>query len=86
VYQQIEKSKQNLRVWLEKKPPGKKVTIVRGFLGPESELKKLGKKLRSLCHVGGTTKNREIMIQGNVRDKVIEYLIKIGYNAKPSGS
>ena len=86
VEEQIEKSKQNLRVWLEKKPRGKKATIVRGFLGPESELKKLGKKLISLCHVGGTTKNREIMIQGNVRDKVIEYLIKNGYNAKPSGS
>ncbi len=86
VEDQIERSKQNLRIWLEKKPGGKKATIVRGFLGPESELKKLEKKLKSLCHVGGTTKNREIMIQGNVRDKVIQYLIKNGYNAKPSGS
>ena len=56
-------SKQDLRIWLENKPGGKKATIVRGFIGPNNELRQLGKKLKSLCHVGGTVKNGEIMMQ-----------------------
>jgi translation initiation factor 1 (eIF-1/SUI1) len=35
--------------------------------------------------VGGTTKKGEIMIQGNVREQVYDYLINNGYNAKLSG-
>ena len=81
----VSNSDQDLRIWLENKPGGKKATIVRGFNGSKMELKQLGQKLRSLCHVGGTTKNGEIMIQGNVREQVYDYLINNGYNAKLSG-
>ena len=81
----IANSDQDLRIWLENKSGGKKATIVRGFNGSKMELKKLGKILRSLCHVGGTEKKGEIMIQGNVRNQVYDYLIKNGYNAKLSG-
>jgi len=81
----VANSDQDLRIWLENKPGGKKATIVRGFNGPKIELKKLGKKIKSLCHVGGTAKKGEIMIQGNVREQVYDYLIKNGYNAKLSG-
>ena len=48
-------------------------------------VQKLGQKIKSLCHVGGTAKKGEIMIQGNVREQVYDYLIKNGYNAKLSG-
>ena len=81
----VSNSDQDLRIWLENKPGGKKATIVRGFNGSKIELKQLGQKLRSLCHVGGTTKKGEIMVQGNVREQVYDYLIKTGYNAKLSG-
>ena len=81
----IANSDQDLRIWLENKPGGKKATIVRGFNGSKMELKKLGKKLRYLCHVGGTEKKGEIMIQGNVRNQVYDYLIENGYNTKLSG-
>ncbi len=81
----VSNSNQDLRIWLENKPGGKKATIVRGFNGPKMELKKLGKILRSLCHVGGTEKKGEIMIQGNVREQVHRFLIENGYNAKLSG-
>ena len=81
----VSNSDQDLRIWLENKPGGKKATIVRGFNGSKMELKQLGQKLRYLCHVGGTTKKGEIMIQGNVREQVYDYLINNGYNAKLSG-
>ena len=85
VEKSVGNSSQNLRIWLENKPGGKKATIVRGFNGPKMELKKLGKNLRSLCNVGGTEKKGEIVVQGNVRNQVYDYLIEHGYNAKLSG-
>jgi translation initiation factor 1 len=77
---------QYLEVWIDKKQRGGKVaTLVKGFVGTESDLKDLGKMLKSKCGVGGSAKNGEIIIQGNVRDKVMEILDKEGYNYKRVG-
>jgi len=64
---------------------GKTVTVVSGFLGPESELKSLAKLLKTKCSVGGTVKDREIIIQGNYRDKIMSILQKEGYQVKRVG-
>lgn len=78
---------QRLEVWIDKKNRGGKVaTIVKGFVGQDQDLKELGKALKSACGVGGSTKNSEIIIQGNVRDKVMELLKNKGYNCKRVGS
>ena len=83
----LEPSKQTLRVWLDKKQrAGKKVTLVKGFIGSGEMINELAKLLKSKCGVGGTAKDGEIIIQGDFRDRVVEILTKEGYKAKKAGN
>lgn len=73
-------NQQKLRVELDKRSrKGKAVTLISGFVGKEEDLASLGKVLKSLCGVGGTAKDEEIILQGDHRGKVIDYLKNQGY-------
>jgi translation initiation factor 1 len=80
-------AKQKLRVKLDtKNRAGKAVTLVDGFAGTATDLEELGKKLKNYCGTGGSAKDGEIIVQGDQRDKVLQWLLKNGYtNSKKSG-
>ena len=81
----LEPSDQLLEVWIDKHRAGKTAIIIKGYVGNLSEIKDLSKKLKTKCGVGGSVKNGEIIIQGNVRDKIMDILKQDGYRYKRVG-
>lgn len=76
----LEKNRQPLRVNIERKGRGgKTVTVIKGFTGTESDLNALGKLLKTKCDTGGSVKEGEILIQGDMKQRVIETLRAEGY-------
>ena len=78
---------QKLKVRLDTKHrAGKAVTLVEGFIGKDEDLQELGKKIKSFCGTGGSAKDGEIIVQGDQREKVLQWLRKNGYlKIKSSG-
>jgi translation initiation factor 1 len=72
--------KQKLRINYETKHRGgKAVTLVTGFVGTVEDMEELGKKIKQYCGTGGSVKDGEIIIQGDQRSKVRDYLTKNKY-------
>ncbi|RTL50550.1 MAG: translation initiation factor [Sphingobacteriales bacterium] len=73
-------AKQKLIIYLDTKHRGgKTVTLIKGFTGTEDDCIWLGKQLKQFCGTGGSAKDSEIIIQGDQRDKVLQWLQKNGY-------
>jgi translation initiation factor 1 len=71
---------QKLKIRLDTKlRAGKAVTLVEGFTGQEQDMEDLGKKLKGFCGTGGSAKEGEIIVQGDQREKVLQWLLKNGY-------
>lgn len=71
---------QKLRVKVEKAGrKGKTVTLVTGFIGTDEDLKFLAKQLKTRLSTGGSSKGGEIVIQGDVKQRVVQLLLEIGY-------
>ncbi|MDO5017055.1 MAG: translation initiation factor [Porphyromonas sp.] len=58
---------------------GKVVTLVEGFEGSDDDLQALAKKLKVACGTGGSAKDGEIIIQGEVMERVSGLLQDWGY-------
>jgi translation initiation factor 1 len=73
-------AQQKLKVRVDTKHrAGKVATLVEGFIGTDEDMQTLGKQLKSFCGTGGSVKDGEILVQGDQRDKVIQWLNKNGY-------
>lgn len=85
--QALPPNQQKLRVALDRKQrKGKEVTLVTGYVGPDEDLKELGKFLKTKCGTGGSTKDGEIIVQGDHRDQVVQLLKEKGFsNTKKAG-
>lgn len=78
--QTLPAAQQKIKVRLETKHrAGKAVTLIENFTGTTADKEDLGKKLKTACGTGGSVKDGEILVQGDNRDKVLQWLLKNGY-------
>ncbi len=88
-----EEKKEEPSVWLQDEPllckyekrKGKPITIIEGYNGATEDFKQLAKELKQLLGVGGSFKNEQIIIQGDFRDRIMEFLQDKGFNTKRVG-
>lgn len=79
----LEPGRQRLIVKIDRKGrAGKQVSLVEGFVGKDEDLEQLGREIKKKLGVGGSAKDGEIVIQGDFRDRIVDILTKMGYNAK----
>ena len=76
---EIEREQQRIRIRLETRKYGRPTTIVDGIDEKNTNLAGMAQKLKGFCACGGTAKNGLIMLQGDHRDRVREYLVDLGY-------
>lgn len=85
--------KEESNVWLQDDPllckfekrKGKVNTIIAGYNGATSDFKILAKEIKTMLGVGGSFKKDEIIIQGDYRDRIMEFLKDKGFKVKRVG-
>ena len=76
---EIGKEQQRIRIRLETRKFGKPSTVVDGLDEKNTDLPKMAQKLKGFCACGGTAKNGQVMLQGDHREKVRQFLVELGY-------
>ena len=77
-------------IWMQEEPmickyekrKGKPTTIIEGYTGADSDFKRLAKEIKKMLSVGGSFKNEQIIIQGDYRDKIMDFLKNKGFKVK----
>ncbi len=78
VFEEIAKTEQQIKVSIQERRYGKKMTLVEGF-DKHVDVKAIGKTLKEELACGGTTKGNTIELQGNHRKKVKPILMRLGF-------
>ena len=79
--------------WLQEEPivckyekrRGKPTTLLEGYNGSDKDLKKLAKALKTKFNTGGSIKNGQLIIQGDFRDVIMDFLEAKGFKTKRVG-
>lgn len=80
-------------IWLQEDPlickyekrKGKPITIIDGYTGADSDFRQLAKEIKQLLSVGGSFKDERIIIQGDYRDRIMQFLQQKGFRTKRVG-
>lgn len=91
--QETPKKEEEPTLWLQEDPlickyekrKGKPITIIEGYTGAQSDFKQLAKELKTMLGVGGSFKNEQIIIQGDYRKQIMEFLQEKGFKTKRVG-
>ncbi|MDH5449144.1 MAG: translation initiation factor [Candidatus Bathyarchaeota archaeon] len=76
---EISKEQQRVKIRRESRKWGKPATIIEGINDKDQNLGQLAQKLKNFCACGGTAKNNQIILQGDHRDRVKTFLIRLGF-------
>jgi len=80
VCSEISKEQQRIKVRLETRKFGRAVTIIDGIDTKENDMGRLAQKMKTFCACGGTAKNDQIILQGDHRERIADYLThQLGY-------
>lgn len=67
------------------KRKGKPTTVIKNYQGVASDFKALSSALKAKFNVGGGVSDESIIIQGDYRDAIMNYLKECGFTVKRVG-
>lgn len=90
---QLEETPKDNSIYLQKeslickyeKRKGKATTIIEGYQGNAEDFKMLTKSIQKKFNVGGSVKDKCIILQGDYRDKIMQFLQEMGFKTKRVG-
>ncbi|MDA0709709.1 MAG: translation initiation factor [bacterium] len=74
--------KQRAVLGVEKRKKGKVVTLIRNLALSDVDLKDLARALKTACGTGGTSRDGEIELQGDFRERARAWLLDNGYGLR----
>lgn len=86
VCEDLAREQQEIRIGIDSRRYGKKMTIVDGITDSTISMDRLLSDLKSACACGGTIKEGRIELQGDHAKRVEKVLAQMGYKSRFEGS